>query len=56
MEVTNEHGRTTLVTFIIFDCEWKFPDWTYSLTNATDGTLHNRGKKYAESKLELSSS
>ena len=55
MDVT-ENGRTTSVTFIIFEWEWSNPDWTYSLIRASDGTLHEGGTKYAEGKLERSSS
>lgn len=56
MDVKDQNGRTTSVTFIICDWEYDSPDWTYSLTNASDGTLHNGGTRYVESKLQLSKS
>ncbi|GAB7326750.1 hypothetical protein MBLNU13_g10697t1 [Cladosporium sp. NU13] len=56
MDVKDEYGRTTSVTFIIHDYEYDSPNWTYSLTNASDGTPHDSGKRHAENALQLSNS
>ena len=56
MDVKDEDGRTTSVTFIIHDYEYDSPNWTYGLANASDGTLHDSGRRQAEYALQLSNS
>lgn len=54
MAVKDRNGRTVSVTFIIYDYQYDSPNWTYSLINPNDETLHNGGRRYVESALELS--